>query len=139
MVDTCAAGATVDGMSSELLIIVILVALVPGVGALGVLLTRRKITRRAGAIAGEMATGPRAALRDEKVSRVAEAYAEGAIDERTLGAAARVLGIDAEEARRRLEGAAQAGNLTTPRKPVDRDRKRKKNKQAKKSRQANRR
>lgn len=86
-----------------------------------------------------------ATVQDPRVERVKDAYANGEIDERMLGTAARVLGIDKDEARRRLEGAGNAGASGID--PAERERKRaktraqnrKKNKQSKKSRQANRR
>jgi hypothetical protein len=86
-----------------------------------------------------------ATVQDPRVERVKDAYANGEIDERMLGTAARVLGIDKDEARRRLEGAGNAGAAGID--PAERERKRaktraqnrKKNKQSKKSRQANRR
>lgn len=82
--------------------------------------------------------------RDPRVERVSEAYANGEIDERMLTTAARALGIEKEEARRRLEGAATAhGTATTGEREKQRAqaraKNRKKNKQAKRSRQANRR
>lgn len=105
----------------------------------------RKARKEAGRPAGvrrdgeEIDEGAGKAL--DRVGRVAEAYANGEIDERMVGAAARMLGIDKQEALKRLESAgAAAGSVSTPgRRPVDRAKKRKKNKQAKRSRQANRR
>lgn len=83
--------------------------------------------------------------RDHRIERVKEAYESGEIDERMIGTAARVLGIDKEEARRRIEGASATGAASVD--PAERERRRaksraqnrKKNKQSKKSRQANRR
>jgi len=79
-----------------------------------------------------------------RVAKVTEAYRRGEIDERMVGAAARVLGIERQEAIKRLEQAgALDGAVTTtgraPARPADRDKRRKKNKQARRSRQGNRR
>jgi cell division GTPase FtsZ len=75
-----------------------------------------------------------------RVTRVRDAVANGDIDDRMVGTAARMIGISKEEARRRLE---KAGDTVTPpgavKKPVDREKRRKKKQQAKRSKRANRR
>lgn len=76
----------------------------------------------------------------ERVARVRDGVESGEIDDRMIGAAARAIGISKDEARRRLE---QAGEITNPvgtnRRLVDRDKRRKKKQQAKRSKRANRR
>jgi hypothetical protein len=82
-----------------------------------------------------------------QVRQVAEAYNRGEIDEKTIRTAAKVLGISAEEASRRLESAAEQDAPLSPAEAKakavvtakQRDARRKKNKQSKKSRQGNRR
>lgn len=91
---------------------------------------------------GRHETGPAAAQSEasQRVARVKEGVESGEIDDRMVGAAARMIGISKDEARRRLE---QAGEITNPvgahRRPVDRDKRRKKKQQAKRSKRANRR
>jgi len=132
----------------------------------GAFLTRRTVLRRAGRTAvtegaelrerlvehlerrgekvnggiRETGTATTKSAAAERVARVREGIESGEIDERMVGAAARAIGISKDEARRRLE---QAGEITNPvgtnRRPVDRDKRRKKKQQAKRSKRANRR
>jgi len=153
MVDTSEEHSTVDHMTTTAVTIALLVLLT---GAGVTTLLRRRATRTTrtdpstghapGAPEDAASTAERPRPRDPRIGRVAQAYADGAIDERTIGTAARILGIDKDEARRRLEAAATAdttsgtaGGGNGARRPVDRAKKRKKNKQARRSRQTNRR
>jgi hypothetical protein len=142
MIDTCPQYLTVEGMNL-LLILVLASVLVAG----AVLLLRRSILRRVrdsiSAQTPENLSGGRAD--SGKVAQVAQAYSRGEIDESTIKAAAKVLGISAAEATRRLDTAAQqpdAGPETQRARSVAKSKqvaaRRKKNKHAKQSRRGNR-
>lgn len=153
MVDTPGEHSTVDHMTTTTAVTIALLVLLTGAGVTTLLRRRATRTTRTdpstghapGAPEDAASTAERPRPRDPRIGRVAQAYADGAIDERTIGTAARILGIDKDEARRRLEAAATADTTSGTtggngaRRPVDRAKKRKKNKQARRSRQTNRR
>lgn len=141
-------------MSTSSLLVAFVILITLAIGGLGVRGFLRKAASRAAEDSGlaastatplvaDGAATPDTA-RDPRVARVSEAYANGEIDERMLTTAARVLGIEKAEARRRLEGAANAEGVVPAgerekQRAQTRAKNRKKNKQAKRSRQANRR
>ena len=152
MVDIPGGRTTVPSMSTTVSVITIVAGVSFAALVAGVAARRRTTTGRVRSGTENEAPSAAASNREEvatvqdpRVERVKDAYANGEIDERMLGTAARVLGIDKDEARRRLEGAGNAGAAGID--PAERERKRaktraqnrKKNKQSKKSRQANRR
>ena len=154
MVDISLAKTTVRCMTSNSILILLGICSVLGVfGGLVFLRTRKRIGNE---VAGTMPTAPEtrtetapetvtsAGKREPRIERVATAYENGEIDERMLRTAARALGINTEEARARLEGAAEADTSSGTAERMKnranvRTQNRKKNKQAKRSRQTNRR
>lgn len=156
MVDIHGTGTTVAPMSTDS-ILVLLGGLAVLVGSVlgGQALRRKRDRKSAGNAATRQSSGATdagvpgendaaTAKRDPRIDRVAEAYANGEIDERMLTTAAHTLGISKDEARQRLAGAAEtrgtAGTDDREKKRAQaRAKNRKKNKQAKRSRQANRR
>jgi hypothetical protein len=133
------------------MIIAIVLVSVLVVVLLATLLLRRSVGRRVqqsvSAIAMSNAESGTDRPKAGQVRQVAEAYNRGEIDAKTIRTAAKVLGISADEASRRLESAADkdtplSAAANTAKGAVtakQRDARRKKNKQSKKSRQGNRR
>ena len=143
LIDTCPRSLTVEGMTLVLTLVVAVVLIVVGVLLLR-LSIRRRVRESIRAQAPENLPGGR--TDSGKVAQVAQAYSRGEIDESTVKAAAKVLGISTAEATRRLDAAAQQPDVSpetqrsrsvTKAKQVDA--RRKKNKHAKKSRRGNRR
>lgn len=134
---------------SVMIIAIVLVAVLVVV-LLSVMLLRRSVGRRVQQSVSAMATPNAESGADQskagQVRQVAEAYNRGEINEKTIRTAAKVLGISADEASRRLESVASkdAPLLAAETKAKaavsakQRDARRKKNKQSKKSRQGNR-
>lgn len=152
MVDIFLAKTTVRCMTSNS--ILILLGICGVLGSLGGLVFLRTRKLSGNKVAGTIPAAPEtpaasetttsAGKQEPRIERVATAYENGEIDERMLRTAARALGINVEEARARLEGAAEADTASgTSERMKNRahvsTRNRKKNKQAKRSRQANRR
>lgn len=145
-IDTSPKPSTVSAMIIAIVLVAVLVVVL-----LSLVLLRRSVGRRVQQSVSAMAAPDAVSGADRpkagQVRQVAEAYNRGEIDEKTIRTAAKVLGISAEEASRRLESAADQDTSLSPAEAKakavvtakQRDARRKKNKQSKKSRQGNRR
>jgi hypothetical protein len=128
------------------LILIVAVAVAGG----AVMLLRRNIARRvresvAAAGSSDGVSSEHQHRDTGKVAAVAQAYQRGEINPSTVQAAAKVLGISPEEAMRRLDtaatgspGSAETTRVKSAAKSKQVDARRKKNKNAKRSRRTNR-